>query len=158
MEKDSAAGKVAWRRVDIPGVNISVDLHPGWPVLEGERLVYQRFSNEGAVSVHWGEGATIEQVFAHAGLGSGGSSRTTEVDQPTTVDGRPARRVRFRVSGPDAIASGAHPPPGDPERVYVFVAFSVDGTPVLSGYRSPSSELAAFEPLLEHILASVKRR
>jgi hypothetical protein len=159
VTEDAAAARVAWRRAAVDGAGIWIDQHPEWPLLDGEGLVYQRFSNEGAVSVRWGPEATIDQVLAHVGLGSGGLTRTVETDQAATVDGVPARRVRLRVRGPAAHATGMPPlPPGGPERVYVFVGFRVSGTPVLTGYRAPASELAAVAPLLEHILASVQVR
>jgi hypothetical protein len=146
----------AWRRVVIGDAGISIDQHPGWPVLESERLVYQRFSNDGFVSVRWGADATIEEVLAHVGLGSAGTIRTIEADEHTTVQGMPARRVRLRVRAPLARPVGPRPPPSDPEQVYVFVGFEVRGTPVLTGYRAPLSELAAVGSLLEHILASAR--
>jgi hypothetical protein len=149
---------MTWRRVPIDAAGISLDQHPEWPTLDGERLVYQRFSNEGTVSVHWGPDATIDETLAHVGLGSWGSARAIEADQPATIDGAPARRVRLRVTAPDATATGMHArPPSDPEQVFVLVGFQVNGAPVLISYRAPSSELAAVAPLLEHILASVRR-
>src|SRR5512146_3039257 len=147
---------VAWRRVDVPGADISIDQHPAWPVLYGERLVYQRFSGDGFVSVRWGPGAAIEDILATVGLGSAGTTRTVEADEPVLVQGLPARRIRLRVSARPAMAIGHRPPPSDPEQVYVFVGFSVGGTQVLTGYRAPLSELAVVGALAEHILASVR--
>lgn len=115
--------------------------------------MYQRFSNEGAISVRWGADATIDYVLAHTGMGSG-STRAIEADEATTVDGLPARRVKLRVKAPPLHGTR---PTGDPERVFVFVGFAAAGTPVLLGYRSPASELAAVEPQLERVLASVRR-
>lgn len=146
--------KVTWKRADVAGAGISIDQHPEWATLQGERLVYQRFSNEGAVSVRWGDDATIDDVLAHTGI-EGGSKRTVESDGSTKVDGLVARRVKLRV-----ISAEAHThdiPPSDRERVFVFVGFQVGNVHVLVGYRSPAGELAAVEPLLEHVLASVKK-
>jgi hypothetical protein len=153
---EDGVARVAWRHVDIDGAGISIDQHPEWPVLDGERLVYQRFSNDGTVWVRWGPDATIDQVLAHVGLGSAGATRTIEADQQTAVQGMPARRVQLLVRAPAASALGTHSPPGDPERVYVFVGFEVRETPILTGYRAPLSELAAVAPLLEHVLASAR--
>ena len=69
-EADKAT-KIAWKRADIADDGISIDQHPEWATLQGERLVYQRFSNEGTVSVRWGDDATIADVLAHVGLESG---------------------------------------------------------------------------------------
>ena len=147
---------VEWRRADVPGAGISIDQHPAWPVLDGERLVYQRFCGDGFVSVRWGPGATIEDMLATVGLGSAGTTRTVEADEPALVHGRPARRIRLRVSAPPAMAIGHGPPPSDPEQVYVFVGFRVGGTPVLTGYRAALSELPAVGALVEHVLASAR--
>jgi hypothetical protein len=146
---------VAWKRVDIADAGISIDQHPEWATLQAERLVYQRFSNEGTVSVRWGDDATIDDALKHTGI-EGGSTRTIESDQSTTVDGMAARRVQLRV-----ISAAAHSHdvrPSDRERIFVFVGFKVGHVHVLVGYRSPVSELAAVQPLLEHVLASVKKR
>ena len=147
---------VEWRHVDVPGAGISIDQHPAWPVLDGERLVYQRFSSDGFVSVRWGPGATIEDMLATVGLGSAGTTRTVEADKPALVHGLPARRIRLRVSAPPAMAIGRSPPPSDPEQVYVFVGFRVGSTPVLTGYRAPLSELPVVGTLVEHVLASAR--
>lgn len=158
MKEDPIANKITWRRVQIAGAGITIDQHPNWPTLDGERLVFQRFSNQGTVSVRWGMKATIDEVLAHAGLGSGGSVRTIEADHAEVVDGIPARKIRFRVTAPKARAGGmSPPPPADREQVYVFVGFNIRRTPVLVGYKAPLSELAAVAPLLEHILTSIKR-
>jgi len=146
---------VAWKRVDISGAGISIDQHPAWATLQGPRLVYQRFSNEGAVSVRWGDDATIEEVLKHTGVG-GGSKRIIESDRSTKVDGVAARRVKLRVIAVEARSHDV--PPSDRERIFVFLGFEVGGAPVLVGYRSPASELAAVEPLLDHVLASVRKR
>lgn len=150
---DPLVAKVAWRRADIAGAGISIDLYPEWATLHEERLVYQRFSNEGTVSVRWGPDATIDDVLAHVGLGTGGT-RAIETDETTTLAGSSARRVRIRVTAPDAVA---HVVPQDPVRIYVYVGFTAGETPVLVGYRAPESELPAVAPLLEHVLASVRR-
>jgi hypothetical protein len=42
-------------------------------------------------------------------------------------------------------------------RIFVFIGFSVGDLPVLLGYRAPASELAAVEPLLDHVLGSVRK-
>ena len=145
-----------WQRVDIPGAGISIDQHPAWPVLDGERLVYQRFSSDGFVSVRWGPGATIEDMLATVGLGSAGTTRTVEADEPALVQDLPARRIRLRVSAPAALAIGRAQPTSDPRQVYVFVGFAVGGTPVLTGYRAPLSELPVVGALVEHVLASAR--
>lgn len=145
-----AAGE--WTRVEIRDAGVSIEHRAGWATLEEKQLVYQRFSNEGAISVRWGDDATIEYVLAHTGMGSG-ATRAIEVDESTTVDGLPARRVKLRVTAPPV--RGTHPT-GDPVRVFVFIGFAVAGTPVLLGYRSPASELPAVEPLLERVLGSVR--
>ena len=147
---------VAWRRVDVPGAGISIDHHPAWPVLDGERLVYQRFSGDSFVSVRWGPGATIEDILVTVGLGSAGFTRAVEADEPALVQGLPARRIRLRVSAPPAMAIGHSPPPSDPQQVYVFVGFRVGGTPVLTGYRASPSELPVVGALVEHVLASAR--
>jgi hypothetical protein len=49
------------------------------------------------------------------------------------------------------------PPLGPPTHVRVR-GLEVGPTHVLVGYRSPASELAAAEPLIEHVLASVRKR
>ncbi len=144
----------SWRRADIPGAGISIDQHPDWATLEEERLVYQRFSGEGAVSVRWGPDATIGEMLAHVGLGGGGT-RTIESDRPATVAGAPARRVRLRVDPTGAVS---HEVPPETPRIFVFVGFNAGETPVLVGYRAPEPELPEVEPLLEHILASVAFR
>jgi hypothetical protein len=153
-EADKAT-KIAWKRADIADAGISIDQHPDWATLQGERLVYQRFSNEGTVSVRWGDDATIADVLAHVGL-EGGAKRTIERDEPTKLDGISARRVRLRVISPDARSHDVRP--SDRQRIFVFVGLEVGSTHVLVGYRSPASELAAAEPLLEHVLASVRKR
>lgn len=153
-EADKAT-KIAWKRADIADAGISIDQHPEWATLQGDRLVYQRFSNEGTVSVRWGDDATIADVLAHVGLESG-AKRTIERDEPTKLDGISARRVRLRVISPDAHSHDVRP--SDRQRIFVFVGFEVGSTHVLVGYRSPASELAAAEPLLEHVLASVRKR
>jgi len=122
--------------------------------LQAERIVYQRFSNEGAVSVRWGNDATIDDVLAHVGI-EGGSKRTVDSDAATRVDGLAARRVKLRVISADAHTHDL--PLSDRERIFVFVGFQVRNVHVLVGYRSPASEFAAVEPLLEHVLASVKQ-
>lgn len=147
--------KIAWQRVDIAGAGISIDQHPEWATLQAERLVYQRFSNEGTVSVRWGDDATIDDALKRTGV-EGGSTRTIESDESTKVDGMAARRVRLRVISAAAHAHDVRPP--DRERIFVFVGFEVGHVHVLVGYRSPASELAAVQPLLEHVLASVKKR
>jgi hypothetical protein len=156
VRQEPEVAKVAWRRADIVGAGILIDQHPEWATLHEERLVYQRFSNEGVVSVHWGPEATIDEVLAQAGLGSGGSTRAIESDETTTVDGAPARRVRICVTAPHAVAHTAAPQ--DPVRILVFYGFTVGETPVLVGYRAPKSELTAVAPLLEHVVRSVRRR
>ena len=142
---------ITWRRAHIAGAGIAIDQHPDWATLDGERLVYQRFSDEGAVSVRWGADSTIDEILAHVGLGGGGT-RTIEADESATVAGVPARRVRLRVDPSGAVS---HELPPETARIFVFVGFAVDGTPVLVGYRAPEDELPEYEPLLEHILASV---
>jgi hypothetical protein len=143
--------EVSWRRAHIAGAGISIDQHPDWATLDGERLVYQRFSDEGAVSVRWGPESTIEEMLAHVGLGGGGTRRI-EADEPTTVAGRPARRVKIHVTPPRAVS---HQVPPQMARIFVHVGFTAGKTPVLVGYRAPEDELPEYEPLLEHILASV---
>ena len=145
---------ISWRRADIAGAGISIDQHPDWATLKGERLVYQRFSDQGAVSVRWGPEATIGEMLAHVGLGGGGA-RTIEADEPTTVAGTPARRVRLRVTPPDAVGHGVPP---ETARIFVYLGFIAGGTPVLVGYRAPEPELPEVEPQLEHILGSIAFR
>jgi hypothetical protein len=147
---------VAWRREEVPGAGVSIEWHPAWPLLDGERLRYQRFSADGFVALRWGPGATIEDMLATVGLGSAGSTRTVEADDPALAAGRPARRIRIRVSAPSAVPIDHRPPPPDPGQVYVFVGFRVGIRPVLTGYRAPLSELAAVGPLVEHVLASTR--
>lgn len=143
-----------WSRVELRDAGVSIEHRAGWATIEEKQIVYQRFSNEGAISVRWGTDATIDYVLAHTGMGSG-STRAVEADEATTVDGLPARRVKLRVTAPPIHGTHAT---GDPVRVFVFIGFTVAGTPVLLGYRSPASELAAVEPELERVLASVRVR
>lgn len=157
MTPSSEAAKpaqVAWKRVDIAAAGISIDHHPAWATLQAERLVYQRFSNEGTVSVRWGDDATIDGALATTGV-EGGAKRTIESDAATTVGGMAARRVVLRVTAAQARTHDLHP--ADRERIYVFVGLDAGHGHVLAGYRSPASELAAVEPLLEHVLASIRR-
>ncbi len=141
-----------WSRFELRDAGVSIEHRAGWATIEEKQIVYQRFSNEGAISVRWGADATIDYVLAHTGTGSG-STRAVETDEATKVDGLPARRVKLRVTSPPV--RGTHPT-GDPVRVFVFIGFAVAGKPVLLGYRSPASELAAVEPQLERVLASVR--
>jgi hypothetical protein len=150
----TATPSAAWKRVDIRGAGVSIEHRGDWATLEDKQLVYQRFSNEGAVSVRWGPDATIDNVLGTVGMGSMGTTRKIEADDPATVDGMTARRVRIRVTEPPVHGTT---PSGDPVRIFVFIGFTVGSTPVLIGYRSPLSELAAVEPLLEHALASVRK-
>lgn len=154
---DAAAADAAatgeWKRVEVRAAGLSIEHRADWATLEEPQIVYQRFSNEGAISVRWGGDATIDYVLAHTGMGSG-STRTIDADEPATVDGLPARRVRLTVTAPPMHGTAKS---GDPVRVFVFVGVAVGGTPVLLGYRSPASELAAVEPQLERIIASARK-
>lgn len=143
-----------WKRVDIRGAGISIEHRADWATLEDKQIVYQRFSNEGAISVRWGDDATIDYVLKTVGMGSVGTTRVIESDAAATVDGLAARRVRIRVTAPPVHGTTRT---GDPVRVFVFIGVTVGGTPVLLGYRCPASELPAFEPLLERVLASARK-
>jgi len=151
---EASAAKVAWKRVDVSGAGITIDHHPEWATLSGDRLVYQRFSDEGAVSVRWGDGAKDDDVLAHTGI-EAGARRAVESDEPTSVDGLGARRVRLRVVSPEIHGHDLRA--SDRERIFVFVGFDVGATHVLVAYRARASELARFEPLLDHVLASVRK-
>jgi hypothetical protein len=156
--QDRAVLQIAWRHVDLPRAGVSVDQHPAWETIEDDRVVYQRFSSDGLVSVRWGTDATIEDALAHVGLGTGGG-RVIEADAPAEIAGRPARRIRIRIIGPEATSHD----PGNvavPERelIYVAVGFTAGDTPVLVSYRLAASTVVAMTPLVEHVLASVRTR
>ena len=150
--------QVPWGRIELLEAGISIDRHPEWTTLEEDRSVSQRFAGEGFVSARWGQGATVEDVLAHVGLGSGGT-RTIEADEHAVVDGIPARRVRLRIVDPEAYSHE----PGTaraPERewIYVAIGFMAGQTPVLVSYSLPASQVAAMTPLAEHVLTSIRKR
>ena len=93
-------------------------------------------------------------MLAHVGI-EGASKRTVDSDAATRVDGLAARRLKLRVVSTEAHTHDL------PRRTAIAssrsLGFQVGGAHVLVGYRSPASELAAVEPLLEHVLASVKQ-
>jgi len=159
----SEADPPGWTRRAIPQAGVSIAHNPGWPAHEAGNVSYQTFGREnGAVSVHWGDEASMEWYLSHTGLGSGGHRRIIEEDRPAEMGGLAARRVRLRVistargHGVDERGRPVGIAPGDPETILVAVGFTVNGAPLRVGYRLPASERAEFEALLEHVLRGVR--
>jgi len=152
-----------WTRRAIAPAGVSIAHNPAWPALEGANVSYQTFGrHNGAVSVQWGDEATMAHYLAHTGLGSGGHRRVIDEDRRIDIRGLAARRVRLRVIStahghgidPDGRVVGTAP--SDNETIFVAVAFEIGESPVRVGYRLPASERAEFEPLLERVLGGVR--
>jgi hypothetical protein len=156
---EQALDSLGWTRRIIPEAQVSIAVNPTWPLLWQANVAYQTFgSDNGALSIHWGESATMEWYLAHTGVGSLGHTRVIDEDRLVQIDELVARRVRLRViskahgTAIDTIVTAQ----GEGETIFVTVAFFVRGAPVRVGYRLPSSERAEFEPLLERVLAGVR--
>ena len=151
-----------WTRRIISEAQISIAVNPAWPMLSQAYVAYQTFgSDNGAVSVHWGEPATLEWYLAHTGVGSVGHTRVIDEDRLVQIGGLAARRVRLRVvskaHGIVMDANGNISAAQDKgETIFVTVAFEVRGAPVRVGYRLPLAERAEFEDLLERVLEGVR--
>jgi hypothetical protein len=153
-----AAAQVPWTRIEVAGAGIAIDHHPDWSMEHEERAFLQWFSTSGVIMVRWGADATIEHILATLAIDPG-STRRIEADGPATVDGIAARRVRIRVSPPNArpVAPVGAPSMGPmDDYLFVYLGFNVGVQPVLIGYRSPGAELNQIEPLAEHVLANVR--
>lgn len=152
-----------WVRRAVPAAQVSIAANPKWPVLSQPFIAYQTFGRDnGAISIHWGEEATMEWWVAHVGVGSAGHDRVVDEDQLVEIAGLPARRVRLRVIAKDHWHgfSAEKSPVGraldDRETIFVAVGFEVGGDPVRVGYRLPAVERAEFEALLERVLGGVR--
>ncbi len=151
-----------WTRRAIPQAGVSIAHNGEWPVFEADNVSYQTFGRDnGAVSVHWGNEATIEWYLNHTGLGSGGDTRVIDEDRPSEIGGFTGRCVRLRVmpagreQGGDVQGHRVGISTGNRETIFVAFGFTVGDAPVRVGYRLPSSERTEFEPLLERVLRSM---
>ncbi len=162
MTEEQALDPPGWRRQNISEAQISIAINPTWPMLWQPNVVYQTFgSDNGALSVHWGESATMEWYLAHTGVGSIGHTRIIDEDRSVQIGGLAARRVRLRViSKARGTAMDAHgnlsATLDEGETIFVAVAFAVQGAPVRVGYRLPLAERMEFESLLELVVSGVR--
>jgi hypothetical protein len=151
-----------WTRRIISEAQISIAVNPAWPILSQPYVVYQTFgSDNGALSVHWGEAATMEWFLAHTGVGSAGHTRVINEDQWVQIGALAARRVRLLViskaHGTAMDANGnIRSAQDEGQTIFVTVAFEVRGEPVRVGYRLPLTERAEFEAVLERVLGGVR--
>ena len=156
MADEQALDLPGWTRRIIPEAQVSIAVNSTWPLLWQANVAYQTFgSDNGALSIHWGESATMEWFLAHTGVGSLGHTRVIDEDRLVQIDELVARRVRLRVIS-KAHGTAIDAAQDEGETIFVTVAFAVRGGPVRVGYRLPSSERAEFEPLLERVLAGVR--
>lgn len=151
-------------RHEISEIQLTVDVHPDWPVLSladvGAAGIYQPVAGtSGIVFVRYGAGEAVDTFVRQ--LGGMWTTVAVVQDEAVTLAGKDGRRVTVRMTtrpremyrnDPDAGVS--HETLPQTRTLLSVIGISHRGIQILLGYRLPEDQLRKFKTVLERIVNS----